>query len=217
MKNYKMEIKIGSEINSWILKWGIFTLLIIIVSAAKAQPEQAIAKGLMNRLIEIKYTSELYLTIELGNSKNDHNFSKEKLDSALALYNTLRWKMDGFVYQLSADMITSNSPRRMRLLNDWCLKVPTSLNNLNGRNKKIANYVNSLNEIAVLFQDKLMSHLYKKTKTLNLTTNVFYLLKDSYTIINGLNDMKTQKTMALVELLDNSRLLSPVEVGKMGK
>jgi hypothetical protein len=54
-----------------------------------------------------------------------------------------------------------------------------------------------------------------KIKTLNLTTNVFYLLKDSYTIIKGMSDMKTQKTMALIELLDHTRLLSPGEIGKV--
>jgi hypothetical protein len=59
--------------------------------------------------------------------------------------------------------------------------------------------------------------MYARTKNINLTTNVFYLLKDSYTIIKGLSDMKTQKTMALIELLDHTRLLSPGEIGKMGK
>jgi hypothetical protein len=43
---------------------------------------------------------------------------------------------------------------------------------------------------------------------------VFYLLKDSYTIIKGLSDLKTRKTMAILELLDHARLLSPVEIGK---
>jgi hypothetical protein len=43
---------------------------------------------------------------------------------------------------------------------------------------------------------------------------VFYLLKDSYSIIKGLSDLKTRKTIAIVELLDHARLLSPSEVGK---
>jgi len=59
--------------------------------------------------------------------------------------------------------------------------------------------------------------MYARTKTINLSTNVFYLLKDSYTIVKGLSDMKTQKTMALIELLDHTRLLSPGEVAKQGK
>jgi len=46
---------------------------------------------------------------------------------------------------------------------------------------------------------------------------VFYLIKDSYSIIKGLSDLKTSKTMAIVELLDHTRLLSPGEEGKAGK
>jgi hypothetical protein len=46
---------------------------------------------------------------------------------------------------------------------------------------------------------------------------VFYLLKDSYTIIKGLSDLKTRKTMAIVEMLDHARLLGPGEIGKGGK
>jgi len=46
---------------------------------------------------------------------------------------------------------------------------------------------------------------------------VFYLLKDSYTIVKAISDMKTEKTMALIELLDHTRLISPGELMKMGK
>ena len=53
-----------------------------------------------------------------------------------------------------------------------------------------------------------------KTKNINLTTNVFYLIKDSYSLIKGLSDLKTQKTMALVEMLDQMRLSSPQEILK---
>jgi hypothetical protein len=35
--------------------------------------------------------------------------------------------------------------------------------------------------------------------------------------LNGLSDMKTKKIMALIELLDHTRLLSPGEVAKQGK
>jgi hypothetical protein len=45
---------------------------------------------------------------------------------------------------------------------------------------------------------------------------VFYLIKDSYSVVKGLSDLKTQKTMALIELLDHMRLLSAGDVVKMG-
>ena len=182
-----------------------FMLGVFAVGAARAQPQQpSIRQGLLSKLIEIKYTSELYLSsaIKQGLSK----------DSALANYNTLRWKLDGFVYQLSADMIAANSPRKMILLNAWSLEQSNKINK-----KKIQVYINALNEIENFYQNQILPSLYRNDKTINLTTNVFYLLKDSYTIINGISNMKTEKTMALIELLDHTRLLSPGELAKQGK
>jgi hypothetical protein len=77
-------------------------------------------------------------------------------------------------------------------------------------------YILALEEIESFYQTNVLAFLQSSTrlKTLNLTTNVFYLIKDSYSIIKGLSDMKTQKTMALVELLDHTRLLSTEELGK---
>ena len=107
----------------------VFLLGVFAVGAARAQPQQpSIQKGLLSKLIEIKYTSELYLSSALK-----QNLSK---DSALANYNTLRWKLDGFVYQLSADMIAANSPRKMILLNAWCLEERDNETNESGEVKK---------------------------------------------------------------------------------
>jgi hypothetical protein len=229
MKNEKyllrnMQIYLGLV----ILMLGVFA-----VGAARAQPQQpSYNQGLLSKLIEIKYTSELYLSsaIKQGLSK----------DSALANYNTLRWKLDGFVYQLSADMIAANSPRKMIILNTWCLEernnetnennVSDELKKINQRNdintgkktgmssmKKIQVYVNALNEIENIYENQILPSIYRSDKTINFTTNVFYLLKDSYTIVNGISNMKTEKTMALIELLDNTRLLSPGELVKQGK
>jgi hypothetical protein len=206
---------------------------VFAVGAARAQPQQpSIQQGLLSKLIEIKYTSELYLSSALKQGSNK--------DSALANYNTLRWKLDGFVYQLSADMIAANSPRKMILINAWCLEernnernesdvsdVSGELKKSNKRNdfdktnksrkKKIQVYTQALNEIENFYQNQILPPLYKKDKTINLSTNVFYLLKDSYTIVNGISNMKTEKTMALIELLDHTRLISPGELMKMGK
>ena len=205
----------------------VFMLGVFAVGAARAQPQQpSIQQGLLSKLIEIKYTSELYLSSAIKQGSNK--------DSALANYNTLRWKLDGFVYQLSADMIAANSPRKMILLNAWCLeerdnesnesdevKKSNQLNDINKgnkiSNKKIQVYVNALNEIENIYQSQILPSLYRNDKTINLTTNVFYLLKDSYTIVNAISDMKTQKTMALIELLDHTRLLSPGELVKQLK
>jgi hypothetical protein len=172
--------------------------------AAQAQPQQ----GLMSRLIEIKYGTELYLTTQIKNETNP-----TKKDSALALYNTMRWKVDGFVYQLSSVLITKNSPTIFKQIDAWCYAQKEPTLNL-ASNQNIAAHVESFAAIDALYQNQIVPILYNKSKTLNLTTNVFYLLKDSYSIIKGLSDLKTSKTMAIVELLDHARLLSPVEVGK---
>ena len=173
----------------------------------KRSPQQ----GLMSRLIEIKYSTELYLTTQ---NKNETN--PQKKDSALALYNTMRWKVDGFVYQLSSVLITKNSPKTFKQIDTWCYtqKEPT-LNFTSNQN--IAAHIASFAAMDALYQNQIAPTLYNKPKTLNLTTNVFYLLKDSYSIIKGLSDLKTRKTMAIVELLDHGRLLSPGEVIKGGK
>jgi signal transduction histidine kinase len=190
----------------------IFLLGVFAVGAARAQPQQpSYSQGLLSKLIEIKYTSELYLSSALKQGSNK--------DSALANYNTLRWKLDGFVYQLSADMIAANSPRKMILLNTWYLEEHNNERNdiNNTSKKKIQVYVNALTEIENFYQNQILPPLYKNNKAINLSTNVFYLLKDSYTIVNGISNMKTEKTMALIELLDHTRLLSPAELAKQGK
>ena len=184
--------------------FGLVTMLVLNFTAAQAQPQQ----GLMSRLIEIKYGTELYLTTQLKNETNP-----AKKDSALALYNTMRWKLDGFVYQLSSILITKNSPKVFKQIDTWCYaqKEPT----LNLANYPLIEaHVESFAAIDALYQIQIAPKLYKQAKSLNLTTNVFYLLKDSYTIIKGLSDLKTRKTMAIVEMLDHARLLGPAEIGK---
>ncbi len=182
-------------------------MLVLNCGAAQAQPQQ----GLMSRLIEIKYSSELYLTTQI---KNETNLQKK--DSALAIYNTMRWKVDGFVYQLSSTLITKNSPKIFKQIDDWCYGQKEKTLNLTSY-QNIAVHVVSFADIDALYQNQIVPKLYNQPKSLNLTTNVFYLLKDSYSIIKGLSDLKTRKTMAIVEMLDHARLLSPGEVMKGGK
>ena len=196
------------------------TILVILVLMLGNINNKAAAQGLLTRLIEIKYTAELYLSnaIKQVGSKNDGKDGEGSVganakDSALAIYNTLRWKVDGLVYKISGDMGAANSPRKMRLLNEWCLQQPEVLMvaniNESNKNKSIQTYTRALREIDEIYRTQIANPMYVQTKNINLTTNVFYLLKDSYTIIKGLSDMKTQKTMALIELLDHTRLVSP--------
>jgi hypothetical protein len=187
---------------------GCFVMLLVLnCGAAQAQPQQ----GLMSRLIEIKYSTELYLTTQI---KNEINPAKK--DSAIAIYNTIRWKVDGFVYQLSSTLITRNSPKVFKQIDAWCYAQKEPTLNLSST-QNIAKHLASFVAINALYQNQIAPKLYNQPKSLNLTTNVFYLLKDSYSIIKGLSDLKTRKTMAIVELLDHARLLSSGEVMKGGK
>ena len=128
----------------------------------------------------------------------------------------MRWKVDGFVYQLSSTLITKNSPKAFKQIDDWCYEQKDSTLNLTSH-QNIAKHLASFVEIDALYQNQIAPTLYSQPKSLNLTTNVFYLLKDSYSIIKGLSDLKTRKTMAIIELFDHVRLLSPGEVMKGGK
>ena len=194
-------MKMNRKSNGSTIKMvGLVMIWVFNCGAAQTQPQQ----GLMSRLIEIKYGTELYLTTEM---------KSDRKDSALALYNTLRWKLDGFVYQLSSVLITKNSPKTFKKLDAWCYAQNNATLNLSN-NKLIEQHVASFAEIDALYENQIAPKLYNQSKSLNLTTNVFYLLKDSYTIIKGLSDLKARKTMAIVELLDHARLLGPGEVGK---
>jgi hypothetical protein len=125
----------------------------------------------------------------------------------------MRWKLDGFVYQLSSALIIQNSPKVFKQIDAWCYDQNNAQLKLTN-NQNIAQHVANFVEVAALYENQIAPKLYNKAKSLNLTTNVFYLLKDSYTIIKGLSDLKTRKTMAIVEMLDHARLLNPVEIAK---
>jgi hypothetical protein len=188
--------------------------------AAQARPQQPPPQGIFQRLIKIKYNAELFLINaakhSVGSKKemdatkdvNMPSIQYESLDSALAIYNTIRWNMDGLVYQISGDLVAANSPKKLRQLNDWCLN--------NEVNNKIQPSIEALENIERLCQEYLPAFS-PISKNINLTTNVFYLIKDSYSLIKGLSDLRTQKTTALVEILDQMRLASPQELLKQVK
>ena len=168
--------------------------------------EAADEPGLFQRLIKIKYSSELYLIIK---SKEAAKLNKpEMVDSALAVYNTIRWKLDGWVYQLSGDLVAANSPKKLRRLNYQTIDSIEAL---------CLFYLPAFSLISEMpgnENPKLNNNINPQTKNINLTTNVFYLIKDSYTLLKGLSDLKTQKTMAIVELLDQMRLANPQDILK---
>jgi hypothetical protein len=194
------------------------TLLIVaIVFMISSSSEAAIAPGLFQRLIKIKYSSELYL---ITKAKESNRLNRpEILDSALAVYNTIRWNLDGLVYQLSGDLVAANSPKKYKQINQWCLNNKAAVTSA-----AAAQSLESIETLCKLYLPSfsLINEMPEEesqqgTRNINLTTNVFYLIKDSYSIIKGLSDLKTQKTMALVDILDQMRLASPQELLKQVK
>ena len=194
------------------------TLLIVaIVFMISSSSEAAVAPGLFQRLIKIKYSSELYL---ISKAKESGRLNKpETLDSALAVYNSIRWNLDGLVYQLSGDLVAANSPKKYKQINQWCLNNKAAVTSA-----AAAHSLESIEALCKLYLPSfsLINEMLEKesqqgTRNINLTTNVFYLIKDSYSIIKGLSDLKTQKTMAIVDILDQMRLASPQELLKQVK
>jgi hypothetical protein len=194
------------------------TLLIVaIVFMISSSSEAAVAPGLFQRLIKIKYSSELYLIIK---AKEAAKLNKpEIVDSALAVYNTIRWNLDGLVYQLSGDLVAANSPKKYKQINQWCLNSKAAVTSAAAAQSLES--IESLCELYLpsfsLINEMPEEESQQVTRNINLTTNVFYLIKDSYSIIKGLSDLKTQKTMALVDILDQMRLASPQELLKQVK
>ena len=252
-----MKNNIVSRNFTYKLKRSMLIILFLMVNflsemlAAQARPQQSSPQGIFQRFIKIKYATELYLITaakqsaakhSAGNKKemdiNIPSIQYESLDSALAIYNTIRWNMDGLVYQLSGDLVAANSPKKLRLLNDWCLSNELAAKEAgliegNYRNKrasvhkKLQPYIEALEYLERYCREFLpgFSPIGKnvgdqnqfQNKNINLTTNVFYLIKDSYSLIKGLSEIKTQKTTALVEILDQMRLASPQEILKQVK
>lgn len=180
----------------------ISKICIILLFFTCTETSAQSSRGLLQNLIEIKYSAEMHLSSSLKKEG-----SQAEKDSALAQYNILRWQVDGLIYQLSSEMIAANSPRKMRLLNEWYLDGDINKNN-KAKNKSIGHIIASLENLQVP---------YAQNRNINLSTNIFYLIKDSYGVVKGLSDLQTQKTMAIIELLDQTRLLSVGEIMKQGK
>jgi len=234
------------------LKWSCIVAVILVCNImleVKAEPDilqtrrssvmrqHSPAPGLFQRLIKIKYRSELYLIIK---AKEAAKLNKpEIVDSALGVYNSIRWNLDGFVYQLSGDLVAANSPKKYKQINQWCLNNKAAVTSaaaaqtLESIESLCELYLPSFSLISEMSgynglqldtkltesiaQNSPVQNINQQSKNINLTTNVFYLIKDSYSIIKGLSDLKTQKTMALVDILDQMRLVSPQELLKQVK
>lgn len=203
---------------TYMLKRNLIVAILLVIvgttvsAAPLARPQALPTQGLFQRLIKIKYSSELYL---ITKAKESAKLNKpEIIDTALAVYNTIRWNLDGWVYQISGDLVAANSPKKLRQLN---LQTLESIEGLCTLYLPAFSLISESPSEESQKLDNNLSESNPQPKNINLTTNVFYLIKDSYSIIKGLSDLKTQKTMALVDMLDQMRLASPQDLLKQVK
>jgi hypothetical protein len=257
MKNSVADKTYSLGVFTYKLKWSCIVAVVLLCNfmlevkaepdilqtrRSSAMPQHSPAPGLFQRLIKIKYSSELYLIIK---AKEAAKLNKpEMVDSALAVYNNIRWNLDGLVYQLSGDLVAANSPKNYKQINQWCLYNFEGEAIAAAASESAAQSIESIESLCELYlpsfslisemsgynslqldtkltesiaQNNPDQNINQQSKNINLTTNVFYLIKDSYSIIKGLSDLKTQKTMALVDILDQMRLASPQELLKQVK
>jgi hypothetical protein len=124
----------------------------------------------MEQLIQIKYNSELLLI--------KANTPYEK-DSALVKYNTIRWQVDGLIYSMAADMITKNSIKSFNILQALAL---------HNRHLKEEHPYKWLEKqwLALSQSYDMLIKPKDDDKNINLTTNVFYVIKDSWSFLEGI-------------------------------
>ncbi len=152
-----------NQTNARSIVAGIMMGLILVVGhvgAARAQPPTP-PKGIINRLIEIKYSTELYLSHAL---KKETSLSPNEIDTAFATYNTIRWKVDGLVYQISTKMIVRNSPALLRRLDAWSYEVGEEYPVIKAKGS-IKHYVASIKEIVQLYKETVKQTINPVTKT----------------------------------------------------
>jgi uncharacterized protein YhhL (DUF1145 family) len=152
----------------------------------------------MEQLIQIKYNTELLLI--------KANTPYEK-DSALVKYNIIRWQVDGLIYAIAADMITKNSIKSFNILQ----AITLHKRHLKEQHpyKWLEKQWLTLNQsYEVLIKPK------EDDKNINLTTNVFYVIKDSWSFLEGIQKIKSDKIKIMVDLLDQTRLRPPLELLK---
>lgn len=151
----------------------------------------------MDRLIQIKYQTELMLMTATPTQK----------DSALVVYNTIRWHLDGLVYAVATDMIAKNNTKAYRILQDL------SLYDITLKEKHPYQWLEKQWQVLnTVFDEKVLQ--VSNQKNINLTTNVFYIIKDSWSFLEGIQKIKSDRIKTIMDLLDQTRLSPPLLILK---
>lgn len=160
--------------------------------------------GMISQLVEIKYSSEAYLSHVL----EDGSISDEEKLTALRNYNEVRIQIDRIIYQLSADMRTNNSIKTYKRLNKYYRshKFSDSVD----VKKCYENYAYALAKAYGTYKEKINPD----KKSFIEIDSVLALAEFGWTIIKDIHEMRGNKVDGIVEILNNLRLNPPSGVGK---
>lgn len=159
--------------------------------------------GLVSQLVEIKYSSETYLSSILQDKAKSE---AEKL-TARKNYNEVRVQIDRIFYQLAADMRVKNSIKTYKRLNKY-YKIH-QLSESDAAKNCYKPYSISLAKVFKTYKEKI-----NPDDSLIKIDEVVSIFELGWTIINDINEMRGQKVDGIIEILDNLRLIPPSELDK---
>lgn len=164
--------------------------------------------GMVSQLVEIKYSSEAYLSSILG----DTTRTKAERLTALNDYNSIRVQIDRIIYQLAADMRIKNSVKTYKYLNKYYKKHFLS-DNIDTK-ECCRPYTFALANAYKTYNDKINQSVNGKWRAFIDLESVLSITELGWTIIKDINEMRGQKVDGIVEILNNLRLSPPSELNK---
>lgn len=164
--------------------------------------------GMISQLVEIKHTSEAYLSSTLADTSKSNDY---KL-TARKNYNEIRVKIDRIIYQLAADMRAKNSIKTYKQLNKYYKTHKFSeCENVKTCYKPYAMALESAHKEYVTYKYNINPENKPEKELVEAITSIAEL---GWTIINDIIEMRGQKVDGIVEILNNLRLSPPSELGE---
>ena len=164
--------------------------------------------GMISQLVEIKYSSEAYLS----NVLEDKTKSEADKLTARKNYNSVRVQIDRIIYQLAADMRTKNSIKTYKRLNKYYKthKLSESAN----VKECYKSYASALETAYKTYEEKINPDVNGQEIAFIEIDAVISIAELGWTIIKDIHEMRGQKVDGIVEILNNLRLNPPSELDK---
>lgn len=164
--------------------------------------------GMISQLVEIKYSSEAYLS----NVLEDKTKSEADKLAARKNYNSVRVQIDRIIYQLAADMRIKNSIKTYKRLNKYY--KTHKLSESASVKACYKPYALALETACKTFKEKIYPDVSGKAKALIEIDAVISIAELGWTVIKDIHEMRGQKVDGIVEILNNLRLNPPSEIDK---